>query len=765
MKKLLMILLVVTLISTGLSAPSTADSSSGSGSLYAQSMQRLMDLGIFSPTAPDKMDLDRALTREQLATVVILLNGQEDKISLYKNTSLFSDVAANKWSTGYIGAAVKLGYMTSAADGLFHPTSPVTFAEVAKLFGELLRYDDNNLTGSYPYNYLNLMVSLGIFDGIGYSASGSVTKGQIALMIDRLLQTRIFGGAQLFVDTISIYKNMIILENSIISKNSDERRIVTNSGVYYMASSLSIPEAGKQYVARLKDGQITKMALANMDFQEISIKYAASGKIYDNDGQIQYLTSNLTYFYHGAQSSLDIVNANLKTNSSVAIGKKSDGTGFAVLFDPLYSEPRIITSGMTTSMLEKLYGGKTIDREGKYISASQIESDDVVYEVTDIWNGNAYVLIYSNSVSGEVTAILPNKISPKSIQIDGTSYTLSVDFPIEKLIGEGSVEVDQTAKVLLSSDGQAIDVIANGDSDNRDYALVLNAYDQKSTDKEDYGTNKHYVTLLLTDGAKKTYWIAKDEISLKGKLVHYNVVELGIDDGDYDVVELTEIDYGNISASNIDKENRMLDTSTVTNDVVIFNMINNIYGTDSQASVIKWSDLPDGNLQSGRVTYLHKSGDFQDVDVILFNNILDQGVAYGLVTDVKSSFSPTTGTIYNASIMISGKTMSYSYTDGGLYVGQVVRVKVSGSTVTGVDYSTTPVVSGNNVDAVDSTRIRINGVTYNYRSDVSVLKYEDNTWKEVGTSEIVKGNNSHNISVFLDKPVNYGGKVILVTTN
>ena len=69
----------------------------------------------------------------------------------------------------------------------------------------------------------------------------------------------------------------------------------------------------------------------------------------------------------------------------------------------------------------------------------------------------------------------------------------------------------------------------------------------------------------------------------------------------------------------------MMDFSTVTNDVVIFNIIENIYGTDSVASVIKWSDLPDGSIQPGRVLYLRKTGDFQDIDVICFDNILDQG--------------------------------------------------------------------------------------------------------------------------------------------
>ena len=63
------------------------------------------------------------------------------------------------------------------------------------------------------------------------------------------------------------------------------------------------------------------------------------------------------------------------------------------------------------------------------IFPAQIESEDVVYEVTDIWNNNPYVVIYANSVSGEVTAILPNKVSPQSIEIDGVSHPLSDDFP------------------------------------------------------------------------------------------------------------------------------------------------------------------------------------------------------------------------------------------------------------------------------------------------------------------------------------------------
>ena len=181
-------------------------------------------------------------------------------------------------------------------------------------------------------------------------------------------------------------------------------------------------------IARIKDGQITRLAIAGLNYREISVQYAVSGKILTNDGITEYLPSNVTWYYHAAPSSFDIVNKSMKTNSSLIIGTKNDGTGYGVLFDPVYSDPKVIDPGMTSSMLEKLYGGKTIDREGKYISPAQIESEDVVYEVTDIWNNNPYVVIYANSVSGEVTAILLVGFA-QSIEIDGVSHPCPMTSP------------------------------------------------------------------------------------------------------------------------------------------------------------------------------------------------------------------------------------------------------------------------------------------------------------------------------------------------
>ena len=39
------------------------------------------------------------------------------------------------------------------------------------------------------------MANLGIVDGMEYSAKAAVTRGQLAVMMDRLLTTKVFGDA------------------------------------------------------------------------------------------------------------------------------------------------------------------------------------------------------------------------------------------------------------------------------------------------------------------------------------------------------------------------------------------------------------------------------------------------------------------------------------------------------------------------------------------------------------------------------------------
>jgi len=64
---------------------------------------------------------------------------------------------------------------------------------------------------------------------------------------------------------------------------------------------------------------------------------------------------------------------------------------------------------------------------------------------------------------------------------------------------------------------------------------------------------------------------------------------------------------------------------------------------------------------------------------------------------------------------------------------------------------------------VDSSRIKISGTIYPYHRDISIYELQqNNTWKAVGTSDLSKGSNNGNIRLYLDKPLSYGGKVVMI---
>jgi hypothetical protein len=723
-------------------------------------MNYLYGLGIFTGDGLGNLNGEGLITREEFAKVILSVSGNEELYSKYANAHHFSDVSINHWSNGYIGAVSALGFMTCETDGLFHPEKNVTFSQVSIVIGQLLGYSDANLTGTWPNKYFTLLKNEGILDGITCSPTAPVSRNILAVMLHRMLQTKIYGKDIMFCDTTGTYHSIVILENFVIAPASSSNRIVTDKGIYYTGNDMEMPELGKIYIAVINDGIISRIAPMVMEYNNISVESVSSGIINKNGGGNTILPTGVTYYYKNDAISPDKAVSYLQNSSSVVLAKYSGDIIYGAVFDPVYSLPEIITQGATGSMLELKYGNKIIEREGKIISASQIEINDVVYEVTDILKEYGYVLVYGNNISGDITAIIPNKISPESIKIDGTVYELDENFPVQKINSSGIIETGETVMLLLGNNGKAIDIILSGTGENSDYVLVLDAYSETSIQSEDYGSKSYYVSLLHTDGTRKIYLTETDFTGYKGLIAKYTVTAAG---EEYNTVSLSSVDIPASKSYEIKKEERMLDNSYVTDNIVIFNMIYNVYGRESDASVLKWSDLPNGRVPAGKLKYLHKTGDFLDIDVIYFDNILEEGISYGLVTGV-STKSSHSGTQQTLTMMIQGK--QYSFTTGGstgASTGTVMRVKLNNGNIVSTEGIISAVATSTFIEAVDSSRIKINGTIYPYHRDISIYELQqNNTWKAVGTSDLSKGSNNGNIRLYLDKPLSYGGKVVMI---
>lgn len=723
-----------------------------------KSMERLMELGIFSKTTQENMALSRVITREEFATLLVQINGQQDKLNQYKNSSMFSDVPKSRWSNAQIQIAVRLGYMSGMPDGKFHPADNVDFALVASVFAKLLKYNDANLPGSYPQNYLDQLDSLGVFNGISYTASGSVTRGQMGVMICRIFNTRVFGSNLNFIETISSYQSAIILENNTLNPDQDARRLITDKGTMYLKSSVLIPSLGKRYILRMKDKEVQYAAVDNDEYKEISVKSISGGRITANNGEIVTVPAGITFYYKGKATDYDSISSLIQSNSSIVIGYEENEAKYGVLYDPLYSKPRVVTSTDVGAPLEHQLNRLLIEREGKYITALQIEINDVIYNVTDIWNKNTYIIVSSKSVSGRITAITPNKVSPVSIELDGVVYQLSDSFRKEKLSSSSVAQVGETIRIILGSDGRVVDVITSNTEGTNGFVLVLNAYTKNSTKASDFGTPYYYVTLLHSDGGKKTYLVKSSMLGLRGKIATYEVLSKGTE---YDTVKLTEISNNSSGSFRINKDERMISDNYVAAGAVLFN-IRNTATPEIDAQVISFGDLPTGYLTDGKVKYIHKSGDFNDIDVMLLDNALDENIAYGIVTDKEVSFSEL-GITETVTILINGQSMTYKGGESGLYINSIAKVRISDNSISWVDYTLSVDASDNEIEAIDSSRIRINGKVYSYHKSLSVYKSTgENSWKKLEISDLKKGIDQSSVTIYLDKPLSYGGKIVMI---
>lgn len=388
---------------------------------------------------------------------------------------------------------------------------------------------------------------------------------------------------------------------------------------------------------------------------------------------------------------------------------------------------------------------------GETISLNDIKDKDAVYEVYNKLNVLIYYLVVDNKIDGQITSILPNKYSPKKIQINNVDYDLGEYAKLSKFnSGSGSFNVGDTVSAVLGYDGKIVDAYYAEDSNNKDYAFVVNASTMVSKDAADYGKIYYTVELMFVDGTRKTCKITEDPNRYKWKLVRYSFIN-------DDTVALLDLPYITPAEKTIDRYEKKVDQSYITDNIKIFNY------TDSTVSLLKWTDIPDGKLPSGKIVYMGTTGDFGDINVLLTNDVLNQQYKNYVVQRIQVPDGKKTAT-YTYSL-VSGSDQ-YSYTSKtevpGAVVGSVFSMKMFNNAVSSFNSVQNPEGQGWYVQAIDSKRIKMNEWIYMFGSDVTfyVKDYSDNLTAKKLTDITVGTELSYgNIRIYCDRPMNNGGKV------
>jgi hypothetical protein len=707
---------------------------------YYEAVNRLSVFGIMNGDNFNKFNPDSMLTREQFAKIIVVTAGLGDDANALKGSTVFPDIPNNSWSSGYINVALSKGFITGMPDGKFHPADKVTFAQACTVLVRVLGYTDQDMKGFWPDNYIEKAKTIGLAEGIKLQAMEGLPRWSAAVMINSMLSANIKKANpqeadKIFSESIDFYKSYIVLGNSQTMEKLASNQILTDKGVYYLDDKLKKPELGSKYEFYIKDDKITNVFNKLNKLVNYTVESASDTKITykGEDGKIDsfVLPDKTTYYYNGAKQTYDDLKNLLQTNTSIIFAENSskDGYEYALIFDPVYSKPEI---GSKLDISKKKIGNITYDdnmsfiRDSLIIKPASVEKYNVCYKISDIWDGNGYILVVDSEIQGKLKGFLPTKVSAKQIQIDTKTYEFGKDMDLNKVRNTSMFSIDDDVIALVGYDGKIVDVIYPYE-DSTNYALVMNYSDAASGDSRT-------IKLLLPNGTTASYKTKDAYSSLKGTLISYSKL-------DDEYISVLPIEYTSSKDYTVNKDDRLIDSYLVTDDVKIYNIMSNNDGTDTQVNILNWSDMPYGNVPAGRILHINSSGEFGDINIIVASDLLDQKYKMGVVSKVSGS---------RYSIMVDGKEYSYNGPVTNAQVGTTVIVSMSGGvdSVLGITYSYN---KSTNIQAFDMKRIKINDKVYRFRNDMVIYKKGiDDAITVISKDELNTGKTYVDVSLFTD---------------
>ena len=179
----ILLILMLSLQMVSFAAFSDVDETSEVGAAINQ----LVNLGILSGYPDGTFNPDALLTRAQFAKIAVCMLGIEKEAASLAGTSVFSDVNADHWASGYVNCIAQKGIINGYPDGSFGAEDTITYAQALTILVRLLGYNGADLNYNWPDAYIKKAQSLGITRGMTFDTYENVTRGNAAYIINNTL--------------------------------------------------------------------------------------------------------------------------------------------------------------------------------------------------------------------------------------------------------------------------------------------------------------------------------------------------------------------------------------------------------------------------------------------------------------------------------------------------------------------------------------------------------------------------------------------------
>ncbi len=524
MKKLLALVLAL-VMSMSLVTISNAAYSDKADIDLKEAVDVLSAVGVFEGS-DGKFDPKANLTREQAAKLVAYLQLGQKSADALVGGNKFTDVAANRWSAGYVDYCATTGVVAGVGNGQFNPTGSLTALQFGKMLLVCLGYDatTENLTGAdWQINTSKLMTSAKLLKGLdSVKANDVITREQAAQMMlnaikaptveyDTKGSTITIGGTVIGIGgSKATYVTATVAEDSTV-KNIGKTQL-TNTGAYTVElgeklfSNLKLNSATDSFERPASKWTIKSTEIGTyVNTPDLTYTEAVKlGTIYSDLALSDSIKKGAVEFVmDGAASEAGFAADGTTALSGLAItkGNSTKIGGNGVLVEVYYDD----VANTAKVILVNTYAGevtsaraKTASKDANVTVTPLNAARGGVYETEDFKVDDAVTYNYSNKAGDtgvknvakaeQVTGTLTG-YSSSSVVVGGTTYKFNKAASISSLSGA----VDKEVTLTLDKYGFVLDVDASATSTN--YAVVLK-YSAGAGDFND--TPK--VKLLFTDG-------------------------------------------------------------------------------------------------------------------------------------------------------------------------------------------------------------------------------------------------------------------------
>ena len=492
MKKLLALVLAL-VMSMSLVTISNAAFKDADKIDYKEAVDVMNAVGVFIGDEKGNFNAKENLTREQAAKIIAYLELGSKAADALVGSNIFSDVAATRWSAGFVGYCAQAGVVAGVGDSKFDPAGQLTALQFGKMLLVELGYDAKaaGMVGAdWAINTSKLMAKAKLMDGIDGSVNQVLTREKAAQMCLNALEAPTVEyttkGSSISVNGAEINlgaSEPSYVTNTIAKEQTISSEKLTNNGGYTI-------ELGEKLYKNLKKISTTDdfgRPANTWRFKGVEVGTFAktADATYTADVKLGQIYSDLgmsdkdeaaPVFVDGVEASEsakvskgnDLKVSELKfTNSPVAKCNVGNGTLVEAYLDEDTNDVTIVAINTYVAEVNKVVA-KTNSKDA-YITLSELAAENGAtsglrandeFETTGFENDQIVLFTYANNEIQSVKAAesaegtLTRKVSGKSINLGETKYDFSKMYSVDG--GESSLGIDSEYVVYLDANGYAI---------------------------------------------------------------------------------------------------------------------------------------------------------------------------------------------------------------------------------------------------------------------------------------------------------------------